>query len=59
VTVDEDRRGIVVYRVASPEEAKQRAEADPMVKLAVSPWSCTHGRSRAARCPRQLLTTDP
>ena len=31
--VDGDRRGIVVYRVASMEEAKQRAEGDPMVKI--------------------------
>ena len=31
--VDDDRRGIVVYRVASAEEAKQRAESDPMVKV--------------------------
>jgi uncharacterized protein YciI len=43
-----DRRGIVAYRVASAEEAKQRAEADPMVKvgrLAVElhPWSIPKG----------------
>ena len=42
------RRGIVVYRVASPEEARQRAEADPMVKagrLAVElhPWQVPQG----------------
>ncbi len=46
--VDGDRRGIVVYRVASMEEAKQRAEADPMVKvgrLAVElhPWMVPKG----------------
>jgi uncharacterized protein YciI len=46
--VDGDRRGIVVYRVASMEEAKQRAEADPMVKvgrLAVDlhPWMVPKG----------------
>lgn len=43
-----DRRGIVVYRVASPAEAKTRAEADPMVKvgrLAVDlhPWLVSKG----------------
>jgi uncharacterized protein YciI len=47
-TVDGDRRGIVVYRVASMEEARQRAEADPMVKvgrLAVElhPWQVPIG----------------
>ena len=46
--VDGDRRGIVVYRVATAEEAKQRAEADPMVKvgrLAVElhPWQVPKG----------------
>lgn len=46
--VDGDRRGIVVYRVATMEEAKQRAEADPMVKvgrLAVElhPWQVPTG----------------
>ena len=47
-TADGDRRGIVVYRVATMEEAKQRAEADPMVKvgrLAVElhPWQVPAG----------------
>jgi uncharacterized protein YciI len=46
--VDGDRRGIVVYRVATPEEAKERANADPMVKvgrLAVElhPWQVPKG----------------
>jgi photosystem II stability/assembly factor-like uncharacterized protein/uncharacterized protein YciI len=31
-SVDGPRRGIVIYRVGSPEEARQRAGADPMVK---------------------------
>jgi uncharacterized protein len=48
VMIDGDRRGIVVYRVASADEAKQRAEADPMVKvgrLAVElhPWQVPRG----------------
>jgi uncharacterized protein YciI len=47
-TVDGDRRGIVVYRVANMEEAKARAEGDPMVKvgrLAVElhPWQVPKG----------------
>lgn len=47
-TVDGDRRGIVVYRVPTPEEARERAEADPMVKvgrLAVElhPWQVPKG----------------
>jgi uncharacterized protein len=42
-TVDGPRRGVVIYRVATAEEARERAEADPMVKagrLAVElhPW---------------------
>ena len=42
------RRGLVVYRVASPEEAKQRAEADPMVKagrlaIELHPWQVPQG----------------
>lgn len=42
------RRGLVVYRVATPEEARARAEADPMVKagrLAVElhPWQVPQG----------------
>jgi uncharacterized protein YciI len=46
--VDGDRRGVVVYRVATMEEARQRAEADPMVKagrLAVElhPWQVPRG----------------
>jgi uncharacterized protein len=46
--VDTPRRGIVIYRVASMDEAKQRAEADPMVKagrLAVElhPWQVPTG----------------
>lgn len=46
--VDTPRRGIVVYRVATMEEARQRAEADPMVKvgrLAVElhPWQVPKG----------------
>jgi uncharacterized protein YciI len=31
--VDGERRGIVVYRVANMDEAKRRAEGDPMVKI--------------------------
>jgi uncharacterized protein YciI len=47
-TVDGDRRGIVVYRVPTMGEAKERAEADPMVKagrLAVElhPWQVPKG----------------
>jgi uncharacterized protein len=43
-----DRRGIVGYRVATPQEAKERAQGDPMVKvgrLAVElhPWSIPKG----------------
>lgn len=46
--VDGDRRGIVVYRVATAEEAKQRAEADPMVKIGrlaveLHPWQVPQG----------------
>jgi uncharacterized protein len=46
--VDGDRRGIVVYRVASMEEAKQRAESDPMVKIGrlaveLHPWQVPRG----------------
>ena len=46
--VDTDRRGIVVYRVASMDEARSRAGADPMVKegrLAVElhPWQVPTG----------------
>lgn len=53
-TVDTPRRGIVVYRVPTLEEAKQRAEGDPMIKagrLAVElhPW----------RFPRGALPTLP
>jgi uncharacterized protein YciI len=45
---DGPRRGIVVYRVADAEEAKRRAEGDPMVKagrLAVQlhPWQVPQG----------------
>ena len=45
---ESNRRGIVVYRVATPEEAQQRANADPMVKagrLAVElhPWQLPVG----------------
>lgn len=44
----ENRRGIVAYRVATPQEAKERAEGDPMVKagrLAVElhPWAIPKG----------------
>ena len=47
-TVDGARRGVVIYRVASADEARQRAEADPMVKagrLAVElhPWQVPQG----------------
>ena len=46
--VEGTRRGIVVYRVADADEAKRRAEADPMVKagrLAVElhPWQVPQG----------------
>ena len=42
------RRGVVVYRVATPEEARQRAEADPMVKagrlsVELHPWQAPQG----------------
>jgi uncharacterized protein YciI len=48
ITTQGTRRGIVVYRVANLEEAKQRASADPMVKagrLAVElhPWQVPVG----------------
>jgi uncharacterized protein YciI len=47
-TQEGPRRGVVVYRVADAAEAKQRAEADPMVKagrLAVElhPWQVPQG----------------
>ncbi len=46
--VDGDRRGIVVYRVANMDEAKQRAEADPMIKVSrlaveLHPWTVPKG----------------
>ena len=46
--VDTDRRGIVVYRVASMEEARSRANADPMVKegrlvVDLHPWQVPTG----------------
>lgn len=46
--VDGDRRGIVVYRVATMDEAKRRAEADPMVKIGrlaveLHPWQVPKG----------------
>lgn len=46
--VDGDRRGIVVYRVASVEEAKERANGDPMVKagrlvVELHPWQVPKG----------------
>jgi uncharacterized protein YciI len=46
--VEGDRRGVVVYRVATMEEARERAEGDPMVRvgrLAVElhPWSAPRG----------------
>lgn len=49
--VDMDRRGLVVYRVASMDEARSRASADPMVKegrLAVElhPWQVPKGAIR-------------
>lgn len=45
------RRGIVIYRVASPQEAKERAEGDPMVKLGrltvdLHPWAIPKGALR-------------
>ena len=48
ITVSGTRRGVVVYRVASLEEAKQRAEADPMVKagrltVELHPWQVPQG----------------
>jgi len=47
-TADGPRRGVVIYRVATADEARQRAEADPMVKagrLAVElhPWQVPQG----------------
>ena len=49
--VDTDRRGIVVYRVASMEEARSRASADPMVKegrlvVELHPWQVPRGAIR-------------
>lgn len=46
--VDTPRRGIVVYRVDTIEEAKQRAEADPAVKagrlvVELHPWQVPKG----------------
>jgi uncharacterized protein YciI/photosystem II stability/assembly factor-like uncharacterized protein len=46
--VDGERRGIVVYRVASMDEAKQRAGGDPMVKIGrlaveLHPWQVPRG----------------
>jgi uncharacterized protein YciI len=43
-----DRRGVVVYRVATMEEARQRAEGDPMVKIGrlaveLHPWQVPKG----------------
>lgn len=48
------RRGIVVYRVATPEEAKERAESDPMVKagrlqVELHPWQVPVGALPAAK----------
>jgi uncharacterized protein YciI len=48
ITEESARRGIVVYRVATPEEAKERAEADPMVKagrlqVELHPWQVPIG----------------
>lgn len=47
-TVDGDRRGVAIYRVASMQEAKERAEADPMVKagrlvVELHPWQVPRG----------------
>jgi uncharacterized protein YciI len=46
--VDTARRGIVVYRVASLEEARERAEGDPMIKagrlvVELHPWQIPEG----------------
>lgn len=46
--VDGDHRGIVVYRVAHAEEAKQRANGDPMIKagrlvVELHPWQVPQG----------------
>ena len=48
ITEESARRGIVVYRVATAEEAKQRAESDPMVKagrlqVELHPWQVPVG----------------
>jgi uncharacterized protein YciI len=48
ISTEGTRRGIVVYRVASMEEAKERASADPMVKagrlaIELHPWQVPVG----------------
>jgi uncharacterized protein YciI len=48
IMVQGPRRGVVVYRVATMEEAKQRAEGDPAVKagrlsVELHPWSVPQG----------------
>jgi uncharacterized protein len=48
IMVQGPRRGIIVYRVATMEEARQRAEADPAVKVGrlsveLHPWSVPQG----------------
>lgn len=54
ITEESARRGIVVYRVATPEEAKERAEADPMVKagrlqVELHSWAVPVGALPAAK----------
>jgi len=54
ITTESERRGIVVYRVASPEEAQERAAADPMVKagrlqVELHPWQVPVGALPAAK----------
>lgn len=56
ITEASQRRGIVVYRVATAEEAKERAEADPMVKagrlqVELHPWQVPVGALPAPKTP--------
>jgi uncharacterized protein YciI len=57
ITEESARRGIVVYRVATDEEAKQRAEADPMIKagrlqVELHPWQVPVGALPSPATPQ-------